>query len=200
MTTTLEQAFAPGAEDWLALWRHLRHDQVNHMQVILGYLQMGSTERAMNYARTTAAHLQEAGNVLAIGVQPVAIAIVIESHHLSRQGIELTVYVARDWDPAPWQSEGAARHLAQAALTAIQKAIDQRNLGRDNAGAEDENRWNDEESEANQLSLRFQGGSPTTGNPSASTPPSLIACWTHDPDNVVTYPLDTLDHIAIDAS
>ncbi|MBC9783886.1 Spo0B domain-containing protein [Heliobacterium chlorum] len=119
----LERSFSPGTEAWIELWRHLRHDFVNHIQTIMGYVQINRQDRAVEYMKEVAAGLQAAGGILALGVMPVIACLILKAQELRQISVELQVRVSPQWNPSLWQGDRQARQLAEEALEAIDSML-----------------------------------------------------------------------------
>ncbi|ABZ85235.1 hypothetical protein HM1_2706 [Heliomicrobium modesticaldum Ice1] len=115
--------FSPDAPAWVKLWRELRHDFINHLQTILGYIQVGRGERSLEYLRHVAQQLQEAGSIMTLGILPVIAHLLLKGQELREQAIHLRVQVDRGWEPRPWQVEHKARRLASVASAAIESLL-----------------------------------------------------------------------------
>ncbi|MZP30124.1 hypothetical protein GTO91_10435 [Heliobacterium undosum] len=115
--------FSPDAAEWVELWRELRHDFINHLQTILGYIQVGRGERSLEYLRHVAQRIQEAGGIMTLGILPVIAHLLLKGQELRERAIDLRVQVDRGWDPQPWQAENNARRLASAASATIESLL-----------------------------------------------------------------------------
>ncbi|MDD4586901.1 MAG: Spo0B domain-containing protein [Heliobacteriaceae bacterium] len=122
----LALGFAPGAPEWLKVWRHMRHEFINNIQVICGYIQIGQAEKGSEYANTVAAKIQAAGQIMALGVEQVIATLVLQSLELAKAGVDLQIMVASDWDGLPWAGEAKARYLAEVVLNLIEAQMGER--------------------------------------------------------------------------
>ncbi|MBM7866866.1 hypothetical protein GTO89_04465 [Heliobacterium gestii] len=115
--------FSPDTAEWVELWRELRHDFINHLQTILGYIQVGRGERSLEYLREVALRLQEDGGIMRLGVLPVIAHLLLRGQDLRERAVDLRIGVDQAWNPEPWQEENCARRLASAASGMIEALL-----------------------------------------------------------------------------
>jgi|GEM_PF-784091 len=70
--------------DLLNLLRVQRHDFLNHLQVISGFLQLGKADRAIDYIRQISGDIQEAGKLMQLGM-PNLVATILLCHREAEQ-------------------------------------------------------------------------------------------------------------------
>ena len=94
----------------LDLYRLQRHDFMNHWQVIMGYLQLGNTDKALNYMRNALQGL-EAEQVMGQIPQPIVASCLLGFVvSLRSQGVQVQVEVSESIKEADfweefWQEE-----------------------------------------------------------------------------------------------
>lgn len=109
-------------ERWLALYRDLRHETVNHCQVVSGWLQMNRTDRAHQYVHEVA---QSLGAASVLVRQPSALALcLLETHTLAaRLGVSVAWDVEDDAVAAALAALEPLGELLHAALDDCRGAV-----------------------------------------------------------------------------
>lgn len=97
----------------LALLRGQRHSFMNHLQVVSGWLQLGKSERAIQYINRLAARMDAEGQVLGQVEPPVGIFILTMGVEAEPFGVTLEWQVTGPADPAQLD---AVRDQVMAAL------------------------------------------------------------------------------------
>jgi hypothetical protein len=98
--------------DQLEHYRLQRHDFLNHWQVIMGYLQLGKTESALNYMKKGLNGLMAEQNIGQIPQEAVAAVFLSFVIELRKEAVEVTVELdhwvkdANFWEEF-WQEEYA---------------------------------------------------------------------------------------------
>jgi len=80
-------------ENTLKILRSHRHDFLNHMQVIVGYLQLNRTQKAVDYILNLNTELNNSLPVNGLGMSEVAVILIIKQEEAARYGIKLKYYI-----------------------------------------------------------------------------------------------------------
>ncbi|KAB2952325.1 hypothetical protein F9B85_09200 [Heliorestis acidaminivorans] len=130
------------SELWIEVWREMRHDCINHLQILMGYVQLGKIDKANDFVKNLASKIREDGDVMLLGVLPLIVMLIHKKFTLRKEEILLHVKVANNWDPQTWQKEENVQELLEAVRAFIDVML------------EEGNSFN----ESNQLYLLFHGG------------------------------------------
>lgn len=84
--------------DWqalqiIALLRWQRHEFLNHLQVISGYLQLQKSERALDYLKQVIAQLEHPGRLMRLKQPDLAVAALLKMEQAASRGITLNIEV-----------------------------------------------------------------------------------------------------------
>ncbi|WP_227767593.1 Spo0B domain-containing protein [Zhaonella formicivorans] len=85
------------AKDFVQLLRVYKHDYLNHLQVLLGYLQLKKPELALDYAREAIEEIQENGTIMRLGLPKLTIWLLLKRMQLEERGITLTLQNETDF-------------------------------------------------------------------------------------------------------
>jgi len=80
-------------ENTLKILHSHRHDFLNHMQVIVGYLQLNRTQNAVDYILNLNTELNNALPVNSLGMSEVAVILIVKQEEAARYGIKLKYYI-----------------------------------------------------------------------------------------------------------
>ena len=80
-------------ENTLKILRSHRHDFLNHMQVIVGYLQLNRTQNAIEYILNLSTELNNALPVNGLGMSEVAVVLINKQEEAARYGIKLKYFI-----------------------------------------------------------------------------------------------------------
>jgi len=75
------------ADEILGLLRSYKHDSLNHMQVISGLLQLGKTERALQYIRKTTLEMEQASKIMMLKNPELVVNLLIKKKKAQRDNI-----------------------------------------------------------------------------------------------------------------
>lgn len=111
----------------LQFLRRQRHDFLNHLQVISGFIQLGQLERAMEYVQRVSRDLELPGAVFRIKVTEVAVFLLGHLIEAEDHQVEVRYEVATDF--GDWSGEtgpvlAAMERLWQAAMGHIRNLED----------------------------------------------------------------------------
>ncbi|HBT20422.1 MAG TPA: hypothetical protein DEA47_03535 [Peptococcaceae bacterium] len=77
------------AEEVLELLRFQKHDNLNHFQVILGFLQLGKFDRALNYVKHTIENISQNGKIMLLGCPYLSVTLLKKQLYAQRNNIYL---------------------------------------------------------------------------------------------------------------
>ncbi|QGP92453.1 Sensor_kinase_SpoOB-type, alpha-helical domain [Neomoorella glycerini] len=77
----------------VSLLRWQRHDILNHLQVISGYLQLQKSDRALSYLQEVIVQLEQVGGLMRLKQPDLALASLLKMEQAAAQGITLTIAV-----------------------------------------------------------------------------------------------------------
>ncbi|HLS07559.1 Spo0B domain-containing protein [Lentibacillus sp.] len=78
-------------KDVIQLLRHYRHDLMNHLQIVQGYLSMGNTEKAQTKLKTYMEQLQEESKL--VNLNAPAFALYIQQFNFLHTNFRLTYHI-----------------------------------------------------------------------------------------------------------
>lgn len=81
------------AAEIMSLLRWQRHDILNHLQVISGYLQLQKSDRALDYLKEVVAWLEQVGGLMRLQQPELALAGLYKMEQAAARGITLTLDV-----------------------------------------------------------------------------------------------------------
>lgn|GEM_PF-3469496 len=73
--------------EFMRFLRVYKHDFLNHLQVVLGYLQLKKPERALEYLKEAIEEVEKSGSVMRLGLPSVAFWLLLEELKQKEQGI-----------------------------------------------------------------------------------------------------------------
>lgn len=79
------------AQNYLKLLRVYKHDFLNHLQVLLGYLQLNKDDKALDYVKKAIAELEKGGSLMRLELPELVLWLLIQRLELKEKGIELTL-------------------------------------------------------------------------------------------------------------
>ncbi|QGG47244.1 Spo0B domain-containing protein [Heliorestis convoluta] len=129
----IEPCESSQSELWLEVWREMRHDFINHLQIILGYVQLGRAEKANHYLKDLAAKIRDDGQLTALGVMPLIVMLIHKMYSLRKEEILLQVTVQDNWRPEEWQSDEEVTVLLRETENFIQSLLLHRKTCHDGA-------------------------------------------------------------------
>jgi len=80
-------------ENTLKILRSHRHDFLNHLQVIIGYLQLNRTQNAIDYILNLNTELNNVLPLNGLGMSEVAVILIVKQEEAARYGIKLKYYI-----------------------------------------------------------------------------------------------------------
>ncbi|MDS1029416.1 Spo0B domain-containing protein [Bacillota bacterium LX-D] len=81
-----------------------KHDNFNHFQVIMGYLQVGKPDLALSYVKEAIAQLQENATILRLGLPNLVLWLLFKQDELREKGIDLKILNETELKNAPpWE-------------------------------------------------------------------------------------------------
>lgn len=120
-----------GPADFLRLLRGQKHDFLNHLQVILGFLQLGKPERALMYTKEVAAKIEKNGRLMRLKPPEVAFQCQLKLEEAARYQVAVEVKMETEMDNLLLPGEVAAELLERAwdlALAALGRKPEDREL------------------------------------------------------------------------
>ncbi|WP_406678665.1 Spo0B domain-containing protein [Neomoorella carbonis] len=81
------------AADVISLLRRQRHDILNHLQVISGYLQLQKSDRALSYLQEVVGELEQLGRLMRLKQPDLALLSLLKMEQVAARGITLTLAV-----------------------------------------------------------------------------------------------------------
>lgn len=81
------------AAEVISLLRSQRHDILNHLQVISGYLQLQKYDRALTYLQEVNAELEQLGRLMRLKQPDLALLSLLKMEQVAARGITLTIAV-----------------------------------------------------------------------------------------------------------
>ncbi|NPV27190.1 MAG: hypothetical protein HPY81_07035 [Firmicutes bacterium] len=97
----------------VGLLRVQRHDFLNHLQVIMGFLQLNKPEQALAYLRKISAQLQEAGKVMRLPWPELVAVLLLAEKQAEQDQVDLTIEVAVNMANAKVDGMTLAQSLGQ---------------------------------------------------------------------------------------
>lgn len=82
--------------DALEVIRLQKHDFLNYMQMINGYLQLGNTEKALGYIKKATQEIERTGAIMNIVHPQLGINLVLRVHNAYRSGVEISLSTTTD--------------------------------------------------------------------------------------------------------
>lgn len=102
--------------------RHFRHDVLNHVQVISGWLQLGRPERAMDYIAEARRRVEEEGEVLKLGVPSLARKLLAERMRLHAAGTTFMISGTPELDQDLGGLDDMLLQLVRASAEVVRRA------------------------------------------------------------------------------
>ncbi|CEP67037.1 Signal transduction histidine kinase, sporulation regulator SpoOB [Moorella glycerini] len=81
------------AAEVISLLRWQRHDILNHLQVISGYLQLQKSDRALSYLQEVIVQIEQVGRLMRLKQPELALASLLKMEQAAARGITLTIAV-----------------------------------------------------------------------------------------------------------
>jgi len=75
------------AEEVLDLLRFYKHDNLNHYQVIMGFLQLGKLDKALNYVKHTIDEINQNGKIMLLGSPYLSVTLLKKQLYAQRKNI-----------------------------------------------------------------------------------------------------------------
>ncbi|NLO89269.1 MAG: hypothetical protein GX088_02930 [Clostridia bacterium] len=75
------------AEEVLELLRLFKHDNLNHYQVIMGFLQLGKWDKALSYVKSTIDEINQNGRIMLLGSPYLSVTLFKKQLHAQRKNI-----------------------------------------------------------------------------------------------------------------
>lgn len=91
-----ETARCVSVEELIYLLRAQRHDFLNHLQVILGYLQLGKTNTAIDYVKTVSQEITEAGRLMQMPWPELATVLLLKSRQAEENETNVEVHLGKN--------------------------------------------------------------------------------------------------------
>ncbi|SMB92838.1 hypothetical protein SAMN00808754_0721 [Thermanaeromonas toyohensis ToBE] len=111
-----------GPGDFLRLLRGQKHEFLNHLQVILGFLQLGKPERALVYTKEVAAKIEKNGRLMRLKPPEVAFQCQLKLEEAARYQVSVEVQMETEMEELLLPGEIATALLEPAwdlALSAV---------------------------------------------------------------------------------
>lgn len=80
----------------MEILRLQKHDFLNYMQIINGYLQLGNTEKALSYVKKAAREIEESGAIMTIAHPGLGINLLLWVHNAYKSGVEVKLSTCTD--------------------------------------------------------------------------------------------------------
>lgn len=77
------------AKEAMEVLRLQKHDFLNYMQIINGYLQLGNTEKALGYVKKATVKIEESGAVMNSAPPALGIKLLLGVHNAYKRGLEI---------------------------------------------------------------------------------------------------------------
>lgn len=78
-------------QDFMRFLRVYKHDFLNHLQVILGYLQLKKPEQALGYVKEAIMEVEANGSIMRLKLPSVAFWLLLKELELKEQGISINL-------------------------------------------------------------------------------------------------------------
>lgn len=111
-------------QNFIQFLRVYKHDFLNHLQVIQGYLQLKKPEQALRYVKEAITEVEEHGSIMRLKLPTVAFWLMLKELELKEQGINTNFTSNTDFS--------ASREQEETILTFLQSIIEkiERKMGR----------------------------------------------------------------------
>lgn len=112
------------AAEVIRLLRVQKHDFLNHLQVISGFLQLNKADRALDYTRETIKTISAQGTVLSLGSTDLALCLLLQGQRAAERQVAVSLEVT----PAEVQEQAipyTAVGVVEAAWEIITGALEQ---------------------------------------------------------------------------
>lgn len=106
----------------MSLLRGQKHDFLNHLQVICGFLQLGKPERALAYTKDVVARMEKLGRLMRLKPPELALQSQFKLEEAARRQIRVEVDMATEMEGLLLSGEEAARLLDPAWQLALAAA------------------------------------------------------------------------------
>lgn len=103
-------------QSYLKLLRVYKHDFLNHLQVISGYLQLKKYDSALNYVRQAIMDVEEHGAIMRLNLPELVIWLLLQRMELEEKGIILSLHNDTDFS----QLKGMEQELLSWLKTLVQ--------------------------------------------------------------------------------
>lgn len=80
----------------MEILRLQKHDFLNYMQIINGYLQLGNSEKALSYVKKAAREIEESGAIMTIAHPGLGINLLLWVHNAYKSGVEVKLSTSTD--------------------------------------------------------------------------------------------------------
>lgn len=133
-----------GPGDFLRLLRGQKHEFLNHLQVILGFLQLGKPERALMYTKEVAARIEKNGRLMRLKPPEVAFQCQLKLEEAARYQVSVEVQMETEMEDLLLSGEIATALLEPAwdlALSAVGRRDDDKELSLTISETEEGYRW-----------------------------------------------------------
>lgn len=119
-----DQLSIAGTAEYMQALRSQRHEFLNHLQVIWGYIQLQKTERAISYICEVSTGLMEAGKIAKIKSTAISSLLFLRLSQAKDRGINFSFSVESDLAdlPQPDKVSRIVNSLLEAAFAAVDKA------------------------------------------------------------------------------
>ncbi|HWJ03628.1 MAG TPA: Spo0B domain-containing protein [Verrucomicrobiae bacterium] len=108
----------------LHLYRVQRHDFLNHFQVAMGYMQLGKTERALEYLKQAAAEAQATAPLARVKPGELAVGLLDFQHACFMGGIDFVSNCPEDLAEIKWTTSHAKAMDLVRGLVTMAKGVE----------------------------------------------------------------------------
>lgn len=84
------------AREAVDILRVQKHDFLNYMQIVSGYLQIGNPEKAMHYVRKATDELYRSGAIMGLAYPALSIKLLLRVHNAYKRGVKILLSTSTD--------------------------------------------------------------------------------------------------------
>lgn len=83
-------------EEIVRILRQQKHDFLNYMQLISGYLQLGNLEKALDHLKTASRKIEQSGTIMGLAHPALSIKLLLRVHNAYRNGANIALSTTTD--------------------------------------------------------------------------------------------------------
>lgn len=88
-------------EDAIEVLRLQKHDFLNYLQIISGYLQLGNVEKALNHCKTATSKIERTGTIMRLAHPALSINLLLRVHNAYKSGVNIALSTSSDLKQLP---------------------------------------------------------------------------------------------------